>query len=215
MRIAILFFSVTIHAATFMEQAQGLTHSLLDQIIKTPFIQELSNGTLINTKFRYYRAQDNLYNLHYADTLALLATKTETISTKVFLFSAALRTTQALIPTENRTQCPSCSAYSRYERAQVDASFEQGLAAILPCYTVYATVAEWLYNHSTANNPYGNWIKHYASPGFDNHTRQIEDISDTVFAAQGAPEQRAMLEIYRNSTQYELEFWQSAFNLGK
>lgn len=211
------FYGVAVFSNSFMERAQEKTAFLMKQIFKNPFLLSLANGTLSKERFDFYTSQDAIYDVKYADALAVLLPKTANVSDKQFLLTSALGSIEYAgnLTSTNAPQCPSCLAYSDFEFSTCLMSYESGLASVTPCYVVYAAVAEWLEINARKPNPYEAWIKEWIAPGFQKNTEQMKELIDRV-ANNLSPERiEKMLSVYEQAVRYELDFWESAWNLGK
>src|SRR3989338_4195722 len=156
---------------SFMEIADCETKNILEKILRHPFLQELAMGTLPQEKFDYYLKQDKLYDWKYANVLLYLSSKSEEPALKRFLVTAANHSTgnwETEIPDELK-QCPSCEAYSDFERLYAYETLSIGVASVAPCYTIYWKVAVWLKENSVANNPYQGWINGYSNLKYEDH----------------------------------------------
>ncbi|MFI5427997.1 hypothetical protein [Aeromicrobium sp. UC242_57] len=109
---------------------------------------------------------------------------------------------------------PTCVAYTGFlESAATTRSFEVGLAAVLPCFRVYAEVGRHvLARRPSGEHPYAAWIDTYAAPEFDAAVRRAEAYLDQVAAAGGASSDLVELEsAYRRATRFEWMFWDAAW----
>lgn len=57
------------------EQTWKTVDTIYESILKMPFIEELTNGSLPKEKFQFYMTQDSLYLEHFGRTLALIGAK--------------------------------------------------------------------------------------------------------------------------------------------
>jgi thiaminase/transcriptional activator TenA len=202
-------------AITFMTEAENMTEVIFSQIIRHPFLIELANGTLPKQKFDYFSRQDSMYDWKYADRLLELASKAHKPQLKIFLDTAANHSTMAWqtpMPNEN-DQCPSCEAYSNFEKQAVTESFSGGLAAIAPCYVIYDKVGIWLKEHSVQNNPYQDFINSYSSKRFKHHVAEMKITLNEIAAEEGVIGRQKMLYNYMKSVSYEWQFFNSAYQM--
>lgn len=206
--------SVYAQPQTFMDRAKEQTKANVEKILSHPFLLDLAHGNLSGDIFNRFSVQDNIYSWRYADPLMLLAIKTSNYGEKLFFMKGAQDSTQewgGALPA-SISQCPSCEAYSDFELSAAGVSMHLGLAAIAPCYVVYAQVAEWLLKNSVAGNPYQKWIQEYAAPGFQNSTRRIEEIINKYARSIAQDEQERMLVAYKKAVRYEWQFWNSIYD---
>jgi len=59
-------------------------------------------------------------------------------------------------------------------------SFSDGLAAVLPCYWIYAQVGQRLLARSSPDPRYARWISTYAGPAFADTVGAVLDVADRV-----------------------------------
>jgi thiaminase (transcriptional activator TenA) len=88
-----------------------------------------------------------------------------------------------------------------------------GMAAVLPCFRVYAEVGSWITADAAPapEHPYRSWIDTYADPSFAESVRAAEDYADRLWSLAGARERQAMLDAYDRSVRYEWMFWDAAW----
>ena len=200
------------------------TDSILEKIKEHPFIIELMDGTLSKEVFQFYVNQDSLYLSEYKKTLAQLSIKcTEANDTQFFLDSA---TGIILVEDElhqvflnkehfNTEPSPSCELYTSYmSRIANNHSLEEGLAVILPCFTIYKEIGDYILANQTNknNNPYQNWINTYASEDFANAVLNAIEITNRY--AEKSPEEvlNKMDLAFIKASKLEWMFWDSAYN---
>ena len=91
------------------------------------------------------------------------------------------------------------------------------MAAILPCFRVYAEVGGWIIEQLggvsaiAADHPYRDWIITYGDPEFAASVRAAEDYTDRLAAAATGVERAAMLAAYGRATRFEWMFWDAAW----
>lgn len=86
------------------------------------------------------------------------------------------------------------------------------LAAILPCYWLYAEVGQQLHAAyvqagARSDHPYAAWLKTYADEEFAAATRKAIDFTDAAAAGASAQERKAMVEAFAQSCRYETAFF--------
>lgn len=125
-------------------------------ILEHPFVTGLTDGSLEPEVFAHYVAQDVHYLRDYARALAIVGAKAPTLAdTAMFARHAAevydveLALHGSLLPAlgldpgavDATPVAPTTQAYCSYLLATTLAgSFADGLAAVLPCYWIYARV---------------------------------------------------------------------------
>ncbi|MFF1829521.1 bifunctional hydroxymethylpyrimidine kinase/phosphomethylpyrimidine kinase [Paenarthrobacter sp. NPDC058040] len=194
----------------------------LEAIYGLEFIQGLESGSLPEQQFNYYLAQDALYLNGYSRVLARAGALAPTEDEQLFWARSSqlcleveselhrnwLSTRQAATHTG-----PVTKAYvDHLLAASASASYGVLLAAILPCYWLYAEVGHQLHaNYVKAGSPsdhaYADWLKTYADEDFAEATRKAIGFTDAAAVAASNQEQTAMVEAFAHSCRYETAFF--------
>ncbi|MCB4808753.1 thiaminase II [Tamlana sp. 62-3] len=203
------------------------TENILSSIKTHPFITELINGTLPNDVFVFYINQDALYLSEYKKILAAVGTKcSDDDDTQFFLDSAT-----GIIHVENALHqqflknekiinetSPSCELYISYlSRLTHTCSLEEALAAVLPCFTIYKQIGDYILSKQNANNnnPYKDWIKTYSGEDFEKSVKNAIAITNkhAEYASPNVLEK--MNQAFTKASKLEWLFWDSAYNQEK
>ncbi len=205
-------------------KARETTDYILDAIKKQPFINELINGTLPNDVFEFYINQDSLYLENYKKVLAAVGLKCAHSDDMQFFLSSAT----GIIEVENhlhqqflngkqinKEMSPSCELYVSYlTKMTTNYSVEEGLAAVLPCFTIYKEIGDYILanqNHMVAN-PYQNWINTYGGEEFSKSVTKAIEITNK-YASKTTEEQIDKMTLaFERSSKLEFMFWDSAYN---
>ena len=188
-----------------------------------PFVLGLTDGSLPEEVFVRYLVDDAHYLDHYARVLAQLSARAPDPTGIELLAGAAVGAIAAerelhrsyLLPHgldpdagQGPEASPTCVAYTGFLAVSaVTAPFDVALAAVLPCFRVYAEVGRHVMARRTpGQHPYGAWIDAYAAPEFDEAVRRAENYLDTVVV-----DRPGVLAAYRRSTRFEWMFWDSAW----
>ena len=96
--------------------------------------------------------------------------------------------------------------------SSVSGSYGVLVAAVLPCFWLYAEVGETLHGQflaagSPSGHPYAEWLRTYADEDFAAATRQAVRITDDAALAASETERQAMRTAFRQSCRYEVEFF--------
>lgn len=195
-------------------------------IMAHPFLTGLADGSLDGDAFSHYVAQDVHYLRDYSRALAVVGAKAPTHGdTAVFARHAsgaldvelALHTT--LLPELGLDAAavvavaagPTTCAYTSYLLATAyGGSFADGLAAVLPCYWVYARVGAALAVHGSPDPRYQRWIDNYAADDFTALVDEVLAIADRVGPGLGPDEQEQAAAHLRVTARYEWMFWDAA-----
>src|SRR5664279_2702420 len=151
-------------------------------ILEHPFLRGLTSGSLDPERFAYYVAQDAHYLRDYARALAVVGAKAPTHAAAGMFARHAADTVdveialhQTLLPEFGLDPAgldavpvsPTTLGYTSYLLATVyGGSFAEGLAAVLPCYWIYARVGAALVEKGSPDPRYQRWIDTYAGDAF-------------------------------------------------
>ncbi len=210
---------------TFSATAWSSVGDWFAAILAHPFLAALSEGSLDEGTFSRYLVDDMHYLDGYARALATIAARApdhdgiELFAGSAAAAIAAERQTHAAFLTprgigpDSAEPTPTCRAY--VGSLQVTAAYapvEIAVAAVLPCFRVYAEVGSALLADRPADDhPYTAWIHTYGSPEFDEAVRAAEAYADRLAAAATAERVVAMTDAYREATRFEWMFWDAAW----
>ena len=204
--------------------ARGKTDHILEAIKEQPFITELMNGTLPSDVFQFYINQDAMYLAEYKKVLATVGIKCEHVDdTQFFLDSAT-----GIINVENALHqiflkdnqlahepSPTCELYTSYlSRIVTNHSLEEALAAVLPCFTIYKEIGDYIQENQTNkdDNTYQSWIDTYGGEAFAASVSQAIAITNTYAANASDDVLQKMEEAFVKASKLEWMFWDSAYN---
>lgn len=204
-------------------------------IEEMPFLAELAAGELGPRTFTNYILQDEIYLTGYARAMSLLAAQAPTREQTKFWADA---TGEAVFVEQEMhaqllgsgrfgtyveeltggTQVPEASpttlGYVSFLVAQAaTAPYEVGVAAVLPCFWVYAHMGKVLterVGERMADHPYREWIETYDSAEFDASVDGAVAIFEGLAAAAAPAVREAMFAAFRQATVYEWHFWAAA-----
>lgn len=198
-------------------------------ILEHPFPAGLVDGTLATDAFAHYVAQDVHYLRDYARALAIVAAKAPTLAdTAMFarhaaeVFDVELSLHDALLPEIGLAAAtldavpvaPTTRAYTSYLLATAyGGSFADGLAAILPCYWIYAEVGAELKTRGSADPRYQLWIDSYGGDEFAATVAQVLGLADRIGPSLTAAEETAARAHFATTARYEWMFFDAAYRL--
>lgn len=202
--------------------------ALYEQILNLPFNQELAAGTLAPEAFCHYVIQDAHYLLAYGRALAVAAAKAYDAD-DVMQFSEAAKIaivverslhndfmTAFNVSKETFESTPltlACHHYTSFLTATAWCeSYPVVLAALLPCFWIYAEVGRAIVSQSVPNNPYQAWIDTYAGEEFHTAVRNVIATVDKVAARCDADTLEKMHAAYTMGAKLEWLFWDSAYH---
>jgi thiaminase/transcriptional activator TenA len=200
---------------------------LYDQILAHPFLAGLADGSLDQARFRFYVVQDALYLRDYARALSVCGARAPAEDDVAMFnqhaagaiaverelhegFLADFGLTSAEV--EAIPMAPTNQAYTSYLLASVYAgSFPEALAAVLPCYWIYAEVGAHLLARGSPDPLYQRWIDTYGGEEFAAVVQAVRDLTDRVGAVLGEAELARVFERFATTSRYEWMFWDAAW----
>jgi thiaminase/transcriptional activator TenA len=202
---------------------------IYDSILEHPFLLELTAGQLDPQRFAYYLAQDAHYLRDYARALAVIAAKAPTHEAAGMFARHAAGTVDVelalhhtllpqlgLDPAELGavTITPTTLSYTSYLLATVyGGSFTDGLAAVLPCYWIYARVGESLRAQGSPDPRYQRWIDTYGGEEFAAVVAEVLALADVVGDQLSEADQTQARRHFVVTCRYEWMFWDAAWRL--
>jgi thiaminase/transcriptional activator TenA len=209
--------------ARLRDDLWAVMEPVFKQILEHPFVTGLTDGSLPMESFAYYVAQDSHYLRDYARALALVAAKAPDESTLAMFAAHA----QGAIEVEKQLHAgfahdlqpayaaefsspvsPTTLAYTSYLlRVCSQGDFAQGLAAVLPCYWIYAEVGAALFTKSSPQPLFARWIETYGGEEFAGIVAAVLDAVDAVGRTAGAAQVSAMRDHVLTTSKYEWMFW--------
>lgn len=212
---------------TWTQQLWESTLPTYGAILAHPFLAGLADGSLDPDSFAHYVVQDAHYLRDYARALAVVGAKAPRhTDTAMFARHAAgavdvelalhatLLGELGLDPAAVATTpvAPTTRAYGSYLLATAyGGSFAEGLAAVLPCYWVYARVGAEMVARGSPDPRYARWIDTYGGPEFADVVAEVLALTDRVGAGLGPDEEAAARAHFGVTTRYEWMFWDAAW----
>lgn len=204
------------------EQTRAKTEHIFQAIIAHDFVKELTQASLDKDIFGFYVNQDSLYLSEYKKALVAVGSKCHRPEDTQFFYESAtgiIQVEDALHKEfleekyKSSEPSPTCELYNSYlARIVHKESVEIGAAAVLPCFTIYKEVGDFILQTQTNkdSNPYQAWIDTYASDEFALAVEQAKEIVNT-YALTASPQNLAkMEEVFIKTSQLEWMFWDSA-----
>lgn len=204
------------------QKLRAKTDYILEAIFQHRFIKKLLAGKLDLSTFIFYVQQDVLYLSEYRRVLAVLGARLhQTEHSKFFIDSA-----NNIVSVEGEVHdrflkgrdetvmhSPTCELYTSYLSRIVNTqAVEVGIAAVLPCFTIYREVGNYiLKNQKIHKNPYQDWIDTYGSEAFSETTNTAIEICNFYAEATNKATQLAMEKAFVMSSKLEWMFWDSAY----
>ncbi len=196
-------------------------------ILTHPFVTGLVDGLLDEKSFTHYVAQDAHYLREYARALAVVAAKAPTLAdTAMFsrhaaeVFDVELSLHNELLPElglnperlNTTPVAPTTCAYTSYLLAAAyGGTFAEGLAAVLPCYWIYARVGAALLQRGSSDRRYQRWIDSYGGEEYAATVAEVLDLTDRLGERLGVAEEAAARTHFVVTAKYEWMFFDAAY----
>jgi thiaminase/transcriptional activator TenA len=211
----------------FTAELLNEVQAVLQDILACEFVGGLADGTLSYPSFAHYLSQDELYLRQDNEALELVAQRAPNGAYRDFFRTLAqdgLAVEKALhddylthFGVKAATQqSPVFKAYGEFllEHARHSA-FPVAIAALLPCFWIYAYTGEFIDKHRTENNIYKKFIDTYSGQEYENYVEKFIGITEEL-GNNASPEIRTMMkETFFNSASFELKVFEEATELGK
>lgn len=215
------------HTPTFCSDAWQRNLPLFNATLELPFNRALADGSLSREVFRHYMIQDSHYLVAFGRALAVAAAKADGADGVVQFAAAAQEAVvaerelhhsfmreYAVTPEQfaSAPLSPTCHHYCHFlQSAAWSRPYPVALAALLPCFWIYAEVGVDLQARSVPHNPYQSWIDTYGGEAFHAHVRAVRDTVDAVAAQADAQTVAQMHAAYTDAARLEWMFWDSAY----
>lgn len=192
-----------------------------------PFNAELAAGALSRERFLRYILQDAHYLVGFGRALALAAAKAPDPDAIVLFVRAA----ETAIVVERalhggffrdygitpdtfaaKPPSPACDHYVSWLVATAYAEpYEVALAALLPCFWVYAEVGRDIHARARHDNPYRAWIDTYAGDDFAREVAAMIGATDRAAEEAGPALIARMHRAFAHGVRLEYHFWDGAY----
>lgn len=200
---------------------------IFDAIVAHPFVTGLTDGSLPADAFADYVAQDVHYLRTYSRALAVVAAKAPTLTdTAMFarhaaeVFDVELSLHGELLPAlglaadsvDSAVVSPTTQAYVSYLLATTyGGSFADGLAAVLPCYWIYAEVGAELLHRGSTDPRYQRWIDSYGGEEFAATVTEVLALADRIRPTLSPADEAVARTHFVTTARYEWMFFDAAY----
>lgn len=211
----------------FTDELKVATKESWEKSLNHPFVQGIVKGDLPLETFKYYILQDIYYLKHYGKVHAIAASQAEEFDVTAILAQKAQKTAQAELTVHNeharilnitdedmRNFKPAPTAYaytSHLYRATMFGHLAYSVAAMLPCYWLYADIGKRNENAQPKPEIYRNWIHMYASDTFQRSTNEMIDLLNYLVENMNLKERESVKEQFVTAKEYELHFWEMSY----
>lgn len=215
----------------FSEELRERTTNSWDKSLNHPFVKGIVAGDLPLETFKNYIMQDIYYLKHYGKVHAFASAHADDFHVSAGLAEKAKNTAEAELTVhkehaeilditdediQNFKPAPTVYAYtSHLYRASLSGSLAQIIAAILPCYWLYADIGIKYKNSNPDEEIYRNWIQMYASDWFQESTQEMVDLMDDLADKASEDEKKKIKEQFVIAKEYELAFWEMSYTFEK
>lgn len=228
--------TIDFSAGVFTRELWQAAAPILSKTEALPFLHELATGALSPERFVFYIVQDSLYLTGYAHAMSLLAAKAPSAPHTRFWaesvcgaiaaeqelhkdlladphLASACQTLSRLV--QQPTPSPTTLGYTSYLVASAaQQPYEVGVAAVLPCFWVYAHVGKMLAAQAQAfaeGHPYQSWVACYDDAVFANATMQAVELLEQCAQTATPLQREAMRKAFLQACVYEWHFWHAAY----
>ncbi|GAB4818304.1 hypothetical protein N2152v2_005350 [Parachlorella kessleri] len=210
---------------------QRVERTVFPRIVQHPFLTSLLDGSLPESCFQYYIAQDVLYLREYSRALALVsgraprrewaalfaACSRDALQMELAFHKELLELLSAAAPQAAQAAAaapsPNNVLYTAHLLSTIhERPFHEGLAAVLPCFLVYFHVGKTLRNKGSPHPLYQRWIDKYAGDEFSSVIESVESMVDEVALALTAEQLEAMHKQMLMGCRMEYLFWDAAYH---
>ena len=211
---------------TFSTEAWARSTARYEAIRTMPFNTKLANGTLPRAPFAHYIVQDAHYLIGFGRALAIAAAKAPHPD-RIVQFARAAETAIVVERSlhagfmrdfditaadfEAAEQTPACQHYVSYLLAtSYGEDHAVGLAALLPCFWIYAEIGRDILARAATANPYQTWIDTYAGDDFHAAVAAMIAATDEAASTASPTTLAKMHAAFTAATRLEYLFWNSA-----
>ncbi len=204
-------------------EIEGIFQAILDH----PFICGLISGTLERDVFYHFLCQDHCYVSETPRAISLLGSKAPTARAGAMLAKHAAESQNAELALHRDlaaaigaepaglTQAqasPTTRAYLSFVLSTVfRTEFAVGLAAVLPCYWLYAEVGRHLGALGSPDPVYQDWISAYGNPIYHGDVIAVLNLADEVGSDLSGVSERSARAHFAMAARYEWMFWDAAW----
>jgi thiaminase/transcriptional activator TenA len=213
---------------SFTDELAEIGDPIWDAILAHPMVEQLGDGTLDESPFRYWVRQDYVYLIEYARVFAFGAASApdlsrmgtfaelldSTINTEMDLhreYAAEFGISEAKL--EATTPSPTTRAYTDFlVRTAATGTFGDLVAALLPCMWGFNETGIRLDEQGRPDHEgYATWIEMYSGEEFSELTAWCKDLMDDVAANATEDERERYRTLFETSARYEYRFWDAAW----
>lgn len=193
--------------------------NLLREMVEHPFNIELMNNTLNIESFKFYIQQDTLFLDDYIRALLIIASKVEDIVQLVEVARGTIAISRVLYEhyftvygIRRGEKSLACFNFTNFLLSTAYNDTYEAITVLYSCLFIYRTVILSMKHKFKKNNKYKDWFDFYSGGVVESGCCVLESIVDKYCSRVGESGRRRMLELFRITAQFELDFWSSAYN---
>ena len=211
-------------ADRFSRRLLALGRPYVERQLDHPTVRGIADGTLDESSFRAWLAQDYLFLLDYVRLFALAAARApdaETLGGLVDLAHSTLHEELALhrayaagfglgeADLEATVKSRTCAAYTDFLlRTAATGEFAEIVAALLPCMWGYSELGRAMAARGLPAEPrYRHWIETYADQGFAELASWCAGLLDRATEGLGRARLNACERAFVTALEHETAFW--------
>ena len=199
--------------------------NLLKDIIEHPFNVELANNTLNIENFKFYIQQDAFFVADYVRTVLIIASKMESCNNIVPLIEVAQGGIEiirvlynhyfAVYSINRGEKSLECFNFTNFLLSTSYSDIYEAVTVLYSCHFIYKIIVDNMRNKIKKNNRYKDWFDFFGGSLMKSGCVALEDIVDEYCNKARESERTRMLELFKITAQFELDFWNSAYNFLK
>lgn len=199
--------------------------NLLKDMIEHPFNVGLANNALSIESFKFYIQQDALFLGDYIRTVLITASRVEDCSNITLLIEVAQGAIAirrilynhyfAVYAINRGEKSLECFNFTNFLLSTSYSNTYEAITVLYSCHFIYKVVVDSMKNKIKKNNRYKDWFDFFSNSLIESGCTALENIVDEYCRKVGENEKSRMLELFKISAQFELDFWSSAYNFQK
>ena len=189
----------------------------------TDFVRQLRSGELEQQVFLWYLGQDALYLKGYAEVMLRTAELAPNLEERTFWqerAQGAIVVESALHRARIGAAEPEASTVTLGYLNHLNSVAEGGnyaetVAAVLPCFWLYADIGERMLEHNHEAHEYRDWLSTYSDPEFARLTTLVIGLTNRVARESSSAVRQRMARAFRISLEHERDFFAAPTVLGR
>lgn len=213
---------------SFMKQVVDESIGIWNECVKHPFLQQLSDGTLPEEKFKNYIIQDSIYLREYARCFAGAMYKSKNIADikRYYSILAFVNESESCVrkkylaswglSDEDVDKMEQLAPNKAYTQFMLDVCEKYGdahiLMAVLPCMFSYYYIFKQLCdeNPNIRQSRYWDMINDYTLDQYRDDCFDWGRFAEEKCSQCDEETKKQLIEIFKRSSEHELAFWNMA-----